>query len=115
MAITPITIYTVPFQSKLDLTTSLAAATAATTTMSFINDGYTVLFIRSAMGATPTVTISSAPDNSGRVGSISEQITANSTVSYGPFRPIWWNVGGLVSVGLSASANITLCCFKYQF
>lgn len=108
---------TVPFQGHANLTTGFVAATQ--TNISFVNDGYTVLFVQNNTGGNRLVKISSEPDNAGR---IDEALTTTgfdvptmTTEMFGPFRPIWWNEAGKVFIELDAIATTNLLVVKYQF
>tara|TARA_Y100000114_G_scaffold23707_1_gene19437 strand:- start:115 stop:456 length:342 start_codon:yes stop_codon:yes gene_type:complete len=102
----------VPFQGEINFTDQFSNAY---TQMKYPNDGYTVLYVR--VGAvTPTITISSVQDSASRYGNVGPTVMqANKTVSYGPFRPIWWNNSGFVYVTLSNAANVTVAVLNYQF
>lgn len=81
----------------------------ATEEMSFVNDGYSVLFCSTGTGASGVtgyrVEVSGIDDNAGRDTTIAKNLNVrNYTVAgLGPFRPIWFNEGGKVNVSFSAS------------
>ena len=112
MAVETLNVIRVPFQSQINFTGSFVNVS---TQMRYANDGYTILYVR--VGAvTPTITISSVQDNASRYGNIGPTLmTANRTISYGPFRPIWWNNSGFVYVTLDDATNVTVAILNYQF
>lgn len=123
MAATPLTVYTVPFQSVMNLT---ANNTTATAEMTFVNDGYTVMNV---VNADPdnalTVTITGVKDNAGRGKTITQEVAAaGGYFMFGPLRPIWWNDSGDIQVSFSTGedmgvpntlANIGVKVMKLQF
>jgi hypothetical protein len=131
VAIQPIPIYNAPFQGGVagtNLTTTATGIVTAVTSVNctFVNDGYTVLYI--IMGATPAfLYIPSVPDNAGRVGNIGVvdgagvptvagvTLAATTTYSFGPFRPVWWNFGGTMNVVFSNATTIKLAALRYSF
>jgi hypothetical protein len=114
MAIQTLTVQTVPFQSHLEQT--LTAATSVD--VNFVNDGYSILVVNNTSGGAINVKIVSVPDNAGR---IDEDLTTTGYSQpagiqiYGPFRPVWFNDQGKVSVTLGQTANMSLGVFKLQF
>lgn len=112
MALITLDVTTVPFQGQVDFTGTFKECA---TQMKLPNNGYTVLFIR--VGAvTPTITIASVRDMASRYGNIGPTVmTSNRTVSYGPFRPIWWNNSGYVEITLDNATSVTYAAFNYQF
>jgi hypothetical protein len=110
--ITTLSVVRVPFQGEINFTDQFVDAS---TEMKYPNDGYTILYVRVG-AATPTITISSVQDSASRYGNIGPTVMqANRTISYGPFRPIWWNNSGFVYVTLSSAANVTVAVLNYQF
>ena len=126
MAVTDIPVITAPFQGQpnpvagtltgVGLNLSLSTM-AATQNMSFINDGYTILYVITVAGSTGNITISSVRDNAGRVADIGPITSVvSSTFSYGPFRPIWWNYGGRVNLSFSVPpTNTSVAAVQYLF
>lgn len=126
MSITPIPIYPAPFQGAEEGSSTRAFGTtvstptsglviAATTEMSFVNDGYTILFVTTG-DVTPNLTISSIPDNAERNFDIGPTaLTANETRAFGPFQPIWWNYGGIVSVSISNDTTVWVAAISFTF
>ena len=119
MAATTIPVTVAPFQggtNGTDIITLVAGSViAAATEMQFVNDGYSVLFVTTG-AVTPNITITSVEDNADRLGTIGPvALTANVTRAYGPFRPVWWNQAGVVSVTFSAAANVKVAVLKFQF
>jgi hypothetical protein len=112
MALITLDVTTVPFQGQVNFTNTFQNCA---TQMKLPNNGYTVLFIR--VGAvTPTITIYSTQDMASRYGNIGPTLmTANRTISYGPFRPIWWNNQGYVLIELDDATSVTYAAFNYQF
>lgn len=112
MALITLDVTQVPFQGQVNFTSTFKNAA---TQMKLPNNGYTVLFIRVA-SATPTITIYSVQDMASRYGNIGPTLmTANRTISYGPFRPTWWNNQGFVLIELDDATNVTYAAFNYQF
>ena len=99
----------------------LDIAQVATQEMSFINSGYTVLYV--IMGAGPIapvgdLIVSSIRDVAGRVADIGPIAPGdfNDVSSYGPFRPIWWNFGGRVNLSFDVEpVNQLVAAVQYQF
>jgi hypothetical protein len=125
MAVTPLTVYTVPFQGDMDLTTNLTIPTAE---MSYVNDGYTVMMVvnnEDNMGNDLTVTITGVRDNAGRGKTLTETVeNEGGRYLFGPFRPIWWNDSGDIQVSFSTGDtmgvpnsldNIGVKVMKLQF
>ena len=135
---TQITVYNAPFQGKessvptLNLGTvvnlagtvqSTGVAQAAALEMFFVNDGYTILFVcTGAAAVTGNITIKAVPDNAGRAVDIVSgapapliPILVNQTRAFGPFRPIWWNSGGVVNLTFSNADNITVSAVSFKF
>lgn len=108
---------TVPFQGHASFSTSFVAA--AQTNISFVNDGYCVLFVQNNSGGNRLVKIQSEPDNAGRIDeALSTEgfdVPTMTTEMFGPFRPIWWNEAGKVFIELDAIATTNLLVVKYQF
>lgn len=121
MAVTNIPIFDAPFQGGVvgaansAIGTNLSAtyavggsgvAIACTSEMEFVNDGYTGLFITPGTLSTGlTCTIQQEADNAGRSGSLVKICQPSKTVLMGPFKPIWFNFGGVVGLSFSASAS----------
>ena len=99
-----------PYQGQISITDSLVAASAS---MSFINNGYTVLVL-STGAVTPTLTISSVEGDVPGTSDISGALTANKVTMYGPFQPLYWNQGGSVLVTLSNATSVQVACFSFQ-
>lgn len=112
MALITLDVTKVPFQGQVNFTNTFQNCD---TQMLLPNNGYTVLFIR--VGAvTPTITILSVQDMASRYGNIGPTVmTANRTISYGPFRPVWWNYNGYVRITLDDATNVTYAALNYQF
>jgi hypothetical protein len=108
---TAIAIDVVPYQGQISLTDNLTNAAAE---MSFINDGYTILVV-STGAVTPTLTIYSVPDDIPGTENITGALVANKINIYGPFQPLFWNVGGSVQLTLSSATSVQVACFKLQF
>ena len=133
MAVIPLTVFKAPFQGQpnpsgaltgvgVDLTTVSATTPSIVivgTEYSFVNDGYTILYVLTNAAPAANITITSIRDNAGRVADIGAPtaLVASTTFSYGPFRPIWWNQGGIVNVSFSAvPGNAALiAAVTYQF
>lgn len=117
MAIQELTVQTVPFQSHLNLTNNLTAATSVN--ISFINDGYSILVVQNNSGGNRLVKIQSEPDNAGRIdedlSTTGYNVPTMTTEIFGPFRPIWWNDAGKIFIELDATATTNLAVFKLQF
>ncbi len=123
MPATPLTVYTVPFQGFIDLTTNNTPATAE---MTFVNDGYTVMnVVNSDPDNALTLTITGVRDNAGRSKTITQVVAAQGGYfMFGPFRPIFFNKAGDVQVSFSTGdedgvpntlANIGVKVMKLQF
>lgn len=125
MAVTPLTIYTVPFQGVLNLDDNLTTPTAE---MSFINDGYTVMMVTNNeddMGNDLAVTITGVRDNAGRGKTLTQTVAKDGgQYIFGPFRPVWWDKSGGVQVSFSTGDtdgvpntldNIEVKVIKFQF
>jgi hypothetical protein len=123
MAATEIVVQSGGFQTTRTLT-----YVASQLEMTFINDGYTVLFVKNGSGGAVVVTFTPVKDNAGRTKIIIPEVSpvnevdpawtladgANAT--FGPFRPIWWNKGGYVNVAFDvADADILVAAVKFQF
>lgn len=84
---------------------STGACIGASGIMDFVNDGYVTLFVNNGSTGKITCTISGQPDNAGRTQNV-QRICGNSTVvGFGPFRPIWFNYGGVVYVSFSGGGT----------
>lgn len=102
-----------PFQGvsfQTDDFTSLNT-TGTSTDFTFVNDGYTVLYLVTFLTGAETsdLTITSVPDNAARLGNIAQHFALADTgnvYQYGPFRPIWWNYGGVVRCSFANSAAL---------
>lgn len=113
LPITPIPVTPAPFQggtAGLSITDTLIASAA---TMSFVNDGYTVLYVAN-VGTASNIVIQSIPDNAGRVANIAGAVEENATTLYGPFEPIWWNYGGLIYITFSSTSTVTVAAVSFQ-
>lgn len=107
---TAIAIDVVPYQGQINITDNLTAATAS---MNFVNNGYTVLVV-STGAVTPTLTISSVPGDVPGVEDITGALTANKITMYGPFQPLYWNQAGYVYVTLSSASSVSVACFNFS-
>lgn len=108
---TPIPIYVDPFQSgytgNIPIVSRVGTPNGATGGcaigctgyMQFINEGYTALFITTSTTGV-NCTLYATPDNAGRVVNVVKYCPKAQTTMLGPLRPIWWNYGGVVQVGL---------------
>lgn len=133
MAVTPITVYSAPFQGGEASTPSRAFGTSvnllgatplagiaqvATDEMSFVNDGYTILFVTSG-AEQPQLTITAVSDNAGRAVNIGPTaLTINDVRAFGPFRPVWWNFGGVVNLFFTSPpviTNVKVAAVSFQF
>lgn len=132
MAVTPIPVTIAPFQgseasdptrafgSILNVIgaapSTVGVGTAAALNMSFVNDGYTVLFV-TTVATVPQLTITAVSDNAGRSVNIGPTIlVANQTRAFGPFRPVWWNYGGTINITFSAApTNIVVAAVSFVF
>ena len=131
MAVTDIPVITAPFQGQpnpsgaltgvgVDLTTVSATTPSIVivgTEYSFVNDGYTILYVLTNAAPAANITITSIRDNAGRVADIGPITSVvSSTFSYGPFRPIWWNYGGRVNLSFSVPpTNTSVAAVQYLF
>jgi len=129
MAITPIVVRDGGFQTSLVFTEIDTVAQPITEEMSFVNDGYSVLFIWNpfppGIGEENDILVSvtQIEDNAGR-GNVYEAVVPHAGYgSFGPYRPIWWNSGGIVNVnftfaatgGLEVLADARVWVTKFQF
>jgi len=81
-------------------------AIACTAEMEFVNDGYTALFISpGSLSSGLTCTLKQQPDNAGRSGNLVKICQPSKTVLIGPFKPVWFNFGGVVELSFSAAAS----------
>lgn len=108
---TAIAIDVVPYQGQISLTDNL---TNAATSMSFVNNGYTILVV-STGAVTPTLTIHSVAGDVPGTSDITGALTANKINIYGPFQPLYWNQGGSVIVTLSNATSVQVACFSFQY
>jgi hypothetical protein len=127
MAITNIPVIEAPFQSVPELVgmdlkagvniTTLASGKviAAASEMSFVNSGYTVLFVTLAATAS-NMTITTVDDNADRTGTYTPIVlTTNATTAIGPLRPIWFNDAGRVFISFSSVTDVKVCAVNFQF
>lgn len=111
MAFQTLAVVEQPFQSYTQITDEFVAATS--TDLQFRNDGYTLLYFVAT--GTPTITVTSIPDNAGRIEDINFTAAANKVYAFGPLRPIWWNYGGVVQISLDATGGASFLPVRYQF
>jgi hypothetical protein len=104
------------FQQGLVLGAEATPGTNAAANMSFVNDGYTVLLVANGNGSPTTVTVYGVPDNAGRtVGwTFALAVPAGSTGFFGPYRPIWWNMSGVLNVSFSVTADVVVQAVSIQ-
>lgn len=124
MAATPITVYPGGFQTSNVLNgvfdpmgDNITYGADATAEMSFVNDGYTILYVANTTADADTdVTITQVRDNAGRkVSPFTITVYTETQVAFGPYRPIWFNQSGLVNVAFSVTANIRVSCVSLKF
>lgn len=132
MATQKIPVYTAPFQggtNGTDITTVVDGIITTVTSpeISFVNDGYTVLIVKKGTTEDVNIYIPSVPDNAGRIKNIgafdvvtglptaAAQVIRSTSRLYGPFRPIWWNFGGTITVSFNLITRLDVAAIRLEF
>jgi hypothetical protein len=111
---TELTVVNMPYQSSLDFTANDTAVPAGLE-MYFINNGYTILVVNNAAVATNDVTITSVPDDIPGTEDLVVTVAASSIQVFGPFQPLYWNIGGNVYVTFEDNTTITVAALNLTF
>lgn len=114
MAALVIPVVEVPFQESLSFTDNDTAVPSGLE-VQFVNDGYTIFVVNNAAMSDNDVTISAIPDNAGRDVNYTATVTAESTMIFGPFRPVWWNQAGVVTATFESDTTTTCAAIRLQF
>lgn len=111
---TQLSLVTVPYQNALDYT---ANATAVDTELTyyFTNNGYTILVVDNQAMATNDVTITSRSGDKPGTQDLTVTVAAQSVEVFGPFRPIWWNIGTFCYITFENDTTINVAALNLTF
>lgn len=111
---TELTVIDMPYQGSLDYT---ANATAVDTELDyfFLNNGSTILVVDNQAMATNDVVITSVSGDKPGTENLTVTVAAQSVEVFGPFEPLWWNIGESVYVTFENDTTINVAALNLTF